>query len=106
MIGDTETLDWLAFHHGMSHGADDVAKQEDGAEDDAIPEVMWSAILTTQQYACMMAFTRGWSESRIAEYLGVGRDTVKTHLKRAREKLKRKREVPLSLFEEDTPCIV
>lgn len=103
-IANTDTFDWLIFHHGMLDVVE--TEQESDKDDDFMPQVMWRSILTSQQYACIMAFTHGWSERRIADYLGIGRDTVKTHLKRARQKLKRKREVPLSLFEESEVMMI
>ena len=103
-ISNADTFDWLIYHHGILP-QEDVLESGLETENELVPQILWRSILTSQQYACIMAFTHGWSERRIADYLGIGRDTVKTHLKRARLKLKRKREVPLSLFEESEGVI-
>ena len=98
-IGDQDTLDWLAFRYA-SPEPEDAEETEDGATSQ---QILWSERLTTRQYACLMAYTNGWSESRIGDALGISKDSVKTHLKRARQKLSQARSIQMSLFESEEP---
>ena len=99
-IGDQDTLDWLAFRYASPEPED--AEAEEGTDSTSL-QILWSERLTTRQYACIMAYTNGWSESRIGDALGISKDSVKTHLKRARQKLRSARSIQLSLFESEEP---
>jgi DNA-binding CsgD family transcriptional regulator len=99
-IGDQDTLDWLAFRYA-SPGPEETV-MEDAAHSTS-QHILWSERLTTRQYACIMAYTNGWSESRIGRELGISKDSVKTHLKRARQKMNQMRSIQMSLFESEEP---
>lgn len=101
LVGDLVDLDRLAARRRRWMDWDDAS--EGGEEEERLP-VAWLSILSMREAACLFAYESGMTYSAIARELGIARDAVQNHLKRAREKLAQAEGVQLGLFDESIPA--